>query len=152
MVDSRQKGARGETIIRDKLRSLTRLNWERIPGSGALDEKHGLKGDLYVPNEKNLFCIEVKSYKDDPINSKTVFNKSEIKKWWEQAVRQGKQVDREPMLIYKFNRSKPYVCVRFEDFFDLPDQIPCMVLTDGPDFNIVITELANIINYVEFIE
>ncbi len=27
--------------------------------SGALEY---LKGDLYVPNEKNLYCIEVKNY------------------------------------------------------------------------------------------
>ena len=50
MVDPRAKGARAETQVRDKLRELTALNWERVPSSGALDPKHGLKGDLYVPN------------------------------------------------------------------------------------------------------
>ena len=62
MVDPRAKGATAETKARDELRKLTKLKWERVPGSGALDEKHGLKGDLYVPNEKNLFCVEVKHY------------------------------------------------------------------------------------------
>ena len=60
MVDPRAKGARTETTVRDTLRKATGLQWERVPGSGALDEKHGLKGDLYVPGEKNKFCVEVK--------------------------------------------------------------------------------------------
>ena len=64
-VDPRAKGARAETVIRDELRLLTKLKWERTPGSGALDPKHQLKGDLYIPNEKNLFCVECKHYAED---------------------------------------------------------------------------------------
>ena len=60
MVDSREKGARAETVARDALRKLSKLQWERTPGSGALDPKHLLKGDLYIPGEKNLFVVEVK--------------------------------------------------------------------------------------------
>ena len=63
-VDPRAKGARAETVVRDELRKLTGLKWERVPGSGALDPKHLLKGDLYVVGEKNLYCVEVKHYKD----------------------------------------------------------------------------------------
>ena len=55
MVDSRAKGARGEYLVRDLLREYTNLQFERVPMSGALEY---LKGDLYVPNEKNYFCIE----------------------------------------------------------------------------------------------
>ena len=62
MVDPRAKGARAEAVIRDELRRLTGHKWERTPGSGTLNEKHGLKGDLYIPNEKNIFCVEAKHY------------------------------------------------------------------------------------------
>ena len=61
MVDSRAKGARGEYLVRDMLRVATGLQFERVPNSGALEY---LKGDLYVPNEKNRFCIEVKNYSE----------------------------------------------------------------------------------------
>lgn len=110
MVDPRAKGARGESQVRDMLRLHTKLQWERIPGSGALDEKHGLKGDLYVPNATNLYCVEVKNYEDDHLTSQILTSKDpQLLIWWEQAVRQGIQVSRKPLLIFKFNRSKMFV-------------------------------------------
>ena len=73
MTDSRAKGARGEYLVRDMLRRHTGLEFERIPSSGAL---HYLKGDLYVPHKHNLFCIEVKNYKDSHFNDKVFTSKS----------------------------------------------------------------------------
>ena len=67
MVDSRAKGARGEYLVRDMLRDATGLKFERVPSSGALEY---LKGDLYVPNQRNYYCIEVKNYKDSPLSDK----------------------------------------------------------------------------------
>jgi Holliday junction resolvase len=59
MVDSRMKGQRGEYLVRDMLREATGLSFERVPASGALSY---LKGDLYIPDAKNAYCIEVKNY------------------------------------------------------------------------------------------
>ena len=67
MTDSRAKGARGEYLVRDMLRRHTNLEFERIPASGAL---HYLKGDIYVPHKHNIFCIEVKNYKESHFNDK----------------------------------------------------------------------------------
>lgn len=114
MVDSRDKGARAETIMRDALRKHTGLKWERVPGSGALNEKHQLKGDLYVPGEKNLFVTECKHYADDHLTSSILTGKNpQILDWWEQALRQGRQVSKTPLLIFKFDRSKIFAA--FED-------------------------------------
>ena len=111
---SKDKGTRGEMVARDLLRKYTTLKWERTPLSGALDPKHGLKSDLYVPNEHNLYAIEVKSYEDDHLTSQILTSKTpQLIQWWEQAVRQGKQVDKKPLLIFKHNRSKMFVA--FED-------------------------------------
>lgn len=108
-VDPRAKGARAETDIRDKLRLHTGLQWERVPSSGALDPKHGLKGDLYVPNEKNLYSVEVKHYACDHLTSKAITDKDpQLLVWWEQAVRQGRQVSKTPLLLFKFDRSKVF--------------------------------------------
>jgi len=110
MVDSREKGARAELKIRDELRELTGLRWERVPASGALDAVHGLKGDLYVPNSNNLFCVECKHYADDQVSSLILTGKNPIlMSWWEQAVTQAKKVNKDPLLIFKYDRSKSLV-------------------------------------------
>jgi hypothetical protein len=116
-VDSRAKGARTETVVRDLLKKYTGLGWERVPGSGALDPKHKLKGDLYVPDKSNVYCVEVKGYADDHVSSAMLTSKTpQIVDFWQQTVRQGIQVDRKPLLIFKHNRSKIFVC-----FDDMPD-------------------------------
>lgn len=110
MVDSRQKGARTELKVRELLREYTDLNWERVPASGALDEKHGLKGDLYIPGEKNRYCVEVKGYADDHLTSQVLTSKSPtLIDWWQQTLRESLQVKREPLLFFKFDRSKIFV-------------------------------------------
>ena len=53
--------------MRDMLRESTGLKFERVPASGALEY---LKGDLYVPNQRNHFCIEVKNYKESALTDK----------------------------------------------------------------------------------
>ena len=112
MVDSRQKGARNESALKKLLIEKTELNWQRVPGSGALDTKHGLKGDLYIPNEKNVYCIEVKAYKESVINHTLLTSKNpQLDKFWEQAVRQGNQTERIALLIFKHDRSKWFVMI-----------------------------------------
>lgn len=107
MVDSRQKGRVAELKAKQELRKLTSLNWERTPMSGALSAVHKLKGDLYIPDVKIKYCIEIKHYKDDHLTSKILTNKNpQIKIWWEQTVREAKEMEKEPLLIFKFDRSK----------------------------------------------
>ena len=108
MVDSRAKGARGEYLVRDLLREYTNLQFERVPMSGALEY---LKGDLYVPNEKNYFCIEVKNYSDTPLTDKILTQKktNNLTKWWKKLVIQAKGGAQDPLLFFKYNRSKIYV-------------------------------------------
>jgi Holliday junction resolvase len=108
MVDSKAKGARGEYLVRDLLREYTNLQFERIPMSGALEY---LKGDLYVPNEKNYFCIEVKNYADSPLTDKILTQKktNNLKKWWKKLKIQATGGNQAPLLFFKYNRSKIYV-------------------------------------------
>lgn len=139
MVDSRAKGARTETTIRDLLRKHTKLQWERVPGSGALDEKHGLKGDLYVPNANNLYCVEAKGYAEDHLTSAVLTSKSpQLLKFWEQAVRQGHQVNKHPLLMFKHDRSKVFVA--FEDLPNMNNYPYMYVNRDGYEFFIALLE------------
>lgn len=118
-IDSRAKGAKGENDVAKVLKAHTKLDFLRVPLSGALDAKHGLKGDLYLLGGICRYCIEVKFYAEDHISSKILTDKiPKIQTWWEQCEREAKQINKIPLLIFKFNRSKMFVA-----FEDLPTQI-----------------------------
>lgn len=110
---SREKGARAEVLIRDTLRKHTGLQWERVPLSGALDAKHGLKSDLYIPNANNLYCVEAKHYADDHLTQAVLTSKNpQLLQFWQQTVREAGQVGKEPLLIFKHDRSKLFAAFR----------------------------------------
>lgn len=139
MVDSRDKGSRAESLIKTKLRELTGLNWQRTPGSGALSETHLLKGDLYVPGEKNFWCVECKHYKDDHFTSEILTHKNPLLlDWWSQAVRQGNQVSKKPLLIFKHDRSKIFVA-----FQDLPSHSYKNVCVSVPPYEFFVALLED---------
>jgi len=122
MIDSRAKGRAAELKCRDELRKLTGLMWERTPMSGALDAKHKLKGDIYVPQVNTKYCIEVKHYADDHVTTKLLTTKSIFYEWWAQTVREAEQMNKEPLLIFKHNRSKWFVAFTSEDpYFSILD-------------------------------
>ena len=108
MVDSRAKGARGEYLVRDILREHTGHQFERVPMSGALAY---LKGDLYVPNKDNRYCIEVKNYAESPLSDKifTCPRTNNLISWWRKVVTQASNMTQEPLLFFKYNRSKVFV-------------------------------------------
>lgn len=113
MVDPRAKGARAETVIKEALKKHTGLGWERVPGQGALDPKHKLKGDLYIPNANNLYCVEAKHYADDHLTSAVLTSKNpQLLQFWQQTVREAGQVGKEPLLIFKHDRSKLFAAFR----------------------------------------
>jgi Holliday junction resolvase len=117
-----QKGTRAEYKVRDRLREFSGLQWERCPSSGALGAQFKMKGDIYVPGEKNLYTIEVKSYKEDHLSSKILTNTtSPLFEWWEQAIREAGQNDNIPLLVYKWDRSKFYIMTY--EMYDNPKHI-----------------------------
>jgi Holliday junction resolvase len=90
------------------LREATDYQFERVPASGALAY---LKGDIYVPNEKNIFCIEVKSYADSPLTDKifTARKTNNLIRWWKKIEVQAEGGNQEPLLFFKYNRSPVFV-------------------------------------------
>ncbi|SVE53977.1 uncharacterized protein METZ01_LOCUS506831, partial [marine metagenome] len=51
-----------------------------------------MKGDLFVPNTHNNYCIEVKFYKDSHFNDKIISTTSNLFiKWWDQTIEQAKK-------------------------------------------------------------
>ena len=110
MVDSRAKGARGEILVKDLLTKYTKLNWCRTPLSGALHERYKMKGDIYLPDTKNRFCIEVKNYQESSFNDKILTSKTNnIVLWWTKICMQAISCEQEPLLFFKYDRSKIFV-------------------------------------------
>ena len=113
MVDPRAKGAEGERQVRDLLRKHTKLEFQRVPMSGALDY---MKGDIFLPNMHNNYCIEVKFYKDSHFNDKilTALKSNVFIRWWDQTIEQAKKAGAKPALFFRYNRSKIFVAQRDE--------------------------------------
>ena len=113
MVDPRAKGAEGERQVRDLLKKHTSLGFQRVPMSGALEY---LKGDVFLPNMHNNYCIEVKFYKDSHFNDKilTALKSNMFIRWWDQTLEQAKKAGAKPALFFKYNRSKIFVAQRDE--------------------------------------
>ena len=108
MVDPRAKGAEGERQVRDLLRKHTELEFQRVPMSGALDF---MKGDIFLPNMHNNYCIEVKFYKDSHFSDKILTAKKSnvFIQWWNQTTEQAKKAGAKPALFFKYKRSKIFV-------------------------------------------
>ena len=108
MVDPRAKGAEGERQVRDLLTKHTKLGFQRVPMSGALEY---MKGDIFLPNMHNNYCIEVKFYKDSHFSDKVLTAKKSnvFIQWWNQTTEQAKKAGAKPVLFFKYNRSKIFV-------------------------------------------
>lgn len=121
MVNVRQKGARGETLVLELLNKHSTLTFEKVPGSGC----GKIKGDLHIPNRPNRFCIEVKNYAESHFNDKIFTSKTNnLVCWWNKLVEQAKNCNKEPLLFFRYNRSKIFVCtsikpVNTEMFVDI---------------------------------
>ena len=76
--------------------------------SGALDF---MKGDIFLPNMHNNYCIEVKFYKDSHFSDKVLTAKKSnvFIQWWNQTIEQAKKAGAKPALFFKYNRSKIFV-------------------------------------------
>lgn len=94
----------------------TGLKFERVPASGALPY---LKGDLFIPPTDNCrFCIEIKNYKESAYNDKILTNKSNNwKLWWKKIITQAPNNEKEPMLFFKYDRSKIFVTTTIKPIF-----------------------------------
>lgn len=106
-VNPRQKGAACENTVRDLLIQHTGLAFERVPGSGG----GKIKGDVYIPGVRDTYCIEIKHYAESHLNDKIFTSKTNnTVVWWTKLVQQAKSMNKKPLLIFKYNRSKFFVC------------------------------------------
>lgn len=105
---SAAKGTRFELTVRDKLTKKTGVAWDRVPMSGA----GSMKGDLYCKSNHYFYCIECKSFKDSVIQENLLSAKSNnLFSWWSQTMREAKEMNRKPALVFKKDRGKHLIAV-----------------------------------------
>ena len=112
-INSKKKGNSFEgqigKILADNLKPLKFKN----------DAKCLFVGDVVPTNETDVarehgwkfkFTLECKFYKSCD-NLEHLFNNTKIKGWIEQAISDALKVNKEPLLIFKFNRTDTYCAV-----------------------------------------
>lgn len=106
---SKSKGAAFEAKIRDKLNiEFPNIHFERVPLSGSIAY---LKGDLWTPHDTASFpyTIEAKHYAELDWNSLLTAKSNDMFNFWQQTMREAAVMKKEPLLIFRWDRSKDYV-------------------------------------------
>lgn len=105
---SKTKGRTYEYVVRDIFTDAFNTQFERVPLSGALSY---LKGDVYAPWKPDFpWCIEAKHHKEVPWNNILTAKSSLLLDFWRQTTREAAVMKKLPLLIYRWDRSKNYVC------------------------------------------
>ena len=105
---SKIKGSAYEAKIKRYLNSHFDIEFERMPLSGSIEY---LKGDIWTPHDTAAwpYCIECKHYKDIQWNNLLTAKTTDLLNFWRQAVREAEVMRKEPLLIFRWKRSKDFV-------------------------------------------
>lgn len=111
---SKIKGSTFEYKIRDIFTETFGKQFERVPLSGALSY---LKGDIWSPYWPEIrWTIECKHHKEvDWNNILTAPASNLVMTFWDQAAREAAVMKKLPLLIYRWDNGKDYVCWVDED-------------------------------------
>ena len=115
---SKAKGTAYEQKIANKLSNELKKEFRRVPLSGSIDY---LKGDIWVPADTAWwpYCIEAKHYKDLQWNNLLTSKTTDILNFWKQTLRESEVMNKKPLLIFRWNRSKDFIGY-IDDFNDIP--------------------------------
>lgn len=106
---SKIKGSVYEAKIRDILnKEFTNIKFERVPLSGSIEY---LKGDIWTPHDTAAWpwCIEAKHYSELEWNNLLTAKSTDILNFWKQTIREAEVMNKKPLLIFRWNRSKDFV-------------------------------------------
>ena len=130
---SKAKGTRAEHSLIKLLLEYYNLPFKRVPLSGA----SVIKGDIFLANKENVYCIEVKSYKESALNHLLLSGVGNpLKEWITQTEIQAIKMNSKPLLFFKHDRSKFFVVL-----WNKPINIPNLI-TYEYDNNTVYIALA----------
>lgn len=116
---SKAKGSAYEQKIADLLSKEFNKEFRRVPLSGSIDY---LKGDIWTPHDTAWwpYCIECKHYKEIEWNNLLTSKTTNIFGFWTQTLREAETMNKKPLLIFRWNRSKDFVAyaddIKVENF------------------------------------
>jgi hypothetical protein len=117
---SKAKGTAFESkIVKLLTEKIPNITFMRVPLSGATAN---MKGDIMPKLEfYHLweYCIECKHYEQVNWNGLLTAKSCDLLSFWEQAVREAGEMNKKPLLIYRWNRSKDFVCWADDTDIDL---------------------------------
>lgn len=165
----KSKGNAFESLIAKKLSAALPINFIRSPGSGAriggknmatvgmMMGEEALKlfnADVVPVNEKAVgyrfhYSIECKSYATADNFTSLMSGSANVFKWFEESVVDSAKIGREPVLIFKWNRTPVYVAVLSRTMEGVAT--PALRLNRPQGFkDIDIYEFDELIKYPEF--
>jgi|TARA_R100001510_G_C7562238_1_gene141856 hypothetical protein len=104
---SKIKGSVYEAKIAKLLTNEFKVEFRKVPLSGSIDY---LKGDIWTPKDTAWwpYCIECKHYKDIQWNNFLTSKTTDMLMFWRQTVREAEVMEKKPLLIFRWNRSKDF--------------------------------------------
>jgi hypothetical protein len=119
MVDSRDKGGRGERKALKLLEKWWGSDFAKTPSSGGFKtqkfrQEWNSEGDIVTPDKAFPFAIEVKWWEKWSLDQILTAPKTDIWSWWEQAKRETSP-DRFTLLVFKKNRQDFFMMTREEE-------------------------------------
>ena len=104
---SKVKGTTFETAMVKLLTQELGMEFKRMPLSGAISY---LKSDIWVPSDTAAwpFSTECKSYAEIEWNNLLTAKSTELHEFWRQVSKDAETMKKKPLLLFKWNRSKPY--------------------------------------------
>lgn len=117
---SKAKGSAFEAKIAKLFTEQFGKEFKRVPLSGALE---WMKGDIVCIKDTAWFpyTIEAKHYKDINWNSLLTAKSSDMFSFWEQTLREAAVMEKKPLLVFRWDRSKDYVA--FDDDIHLDNYL-----------------------------
>lgn len=108
-INSKRKGGKNERAIAKLFTKWTGLEFAKTPASGGLRWKNQVDvvGDIVCTDKKKYsfkFCVEAKFHSELNFQSLIGSNKSEVIKFWVQALKEGERSKKIPILMMRYNR------------------------------------------------
>jgi hypothetical protein len=116
----------------------------------SFEVKRAFIGDVVPTNESEVtnpdfnFSVECKFYKDVETLENLITKKTKIIGWMEESNIDAKKLNKQPILIFKFNRTSDYVAITRDQMF--PTDVEFLTLTDGTK----IALLDDVIKHVDW--
>lgn len=105
-INSRKKGAKAERKVAALMEEWSGREFSRTPASGGLRWKaSNVIGDIVCTEERHFFpfSIEVKTRREINFEHLLYISESEIKKFWNQALRDAERGKKLPLLFMRYN-------------------------------------------------